>query len=134
MVAPGPPFGLDSELPEENGEGMTGVKSEPPELIVFDCDGVLVDSEPIANRVMAEAITALGWSLSAADCIARFKGHHLDTVIAEVAERLGRPVPEDWLPRLRADTAAAFERELEPVPGAALFHDVTELPGLLGLT
>ena len=88
-----------------------------PELIIFDCDGVLVDSEPIANRIMAEAVTALGWPLSAADCIARFKGHHLDTVIAAVEARLGRPVPEDWVANLRAATGAAFERELQPVPG-----------------
>ncbi len=51
---------------------MTEATAARPELVVFDCDGVLVDSEPIANRVMAEAISALGWSLSTADCIARF--------------------------------------------------------------
>ncbi len=88
-----------------------------PELIVFDCDGVLVDSEPIANRIMAEAITALGWPLSTADSMARFKGHHFDTIIAAVEDRLGRPLAVDWLPALRAATDAAFERELEPVPG-----------------
>ncbi len=97
---------------------MVNAVSLRPELVVFDCDGVLVDSEPIANRIMAEAITALGWSLSTADCIARFKGHHLDTMIAVVEGRLGRPVPGDWVANLRAATWAAFERELEPVPGA----------------
>ncbi len=96
---------------------MTEATAARPELVVFDCDGVLVDSEPIANRVMAEAVTALGWPLSAADCIARFKGHHLDTVIAAVEGRLGRPVPGDWVPNLRAATGAAFERELQPIPG-----------------
>ena len=101
-----------------------------PELIVFDCDGVLVDSEPIANRVMAEAIAALGWSLSVADCIARFKGHHFDTVIAAVEARLGRPVPEHWLPDLRAATGAAFERELEAVPGAIEVLDRIAQSGL----
>ena len=45
---------------------MTGRVVERPELIVFDCDGVLVDSEPIANRIMAEAISALGWPLALA--------------------------------------------------------------------
>ncbi len=88
-----------------------------PELIVFDCDGVLVDSEPIANRVMAEAITALGWPLSTADSIARFKGHHFDTILAAIDERLGRPVPADWLSSVRAATNAAFKRELEVMPG-----------------
>ncbi len=100
-----------------------------PELIVFDCDGVLVDSEPIANRVMAEAITALGWPLSTADCMARFKGHHFDTVIAVIEDRLGRRVPKSWLPDLRAATDAAFQRELEPVPGVFKALDAVAASG-----
>ena len=100
-----------------------------PELIVFDCDGVLVDSEPIANRVMAEAITALGWPVTTADCVARFKGHHFDTVIAVIEERLGRPVPADWLSDVRVATNAAFERELEPVPGVVAVLDAVAARG-----
>ncbi len=101
-----------------------------PKLIVFDCDGVLVDSEPIANRVMAEAIAALGWPLSTADCIARFKGHHFDTIIADIEDRLGRPVPADWLPNMRAATDAAFERELQAVPGVVAALDAVADGGL----
>ncbi len=100
-----------------------------PELIVFDCDGVLVDSEPIANRVMAEAVTALGWPLTTEDCIVRFKGHHFDTIIAAVEDRLGRPVPADWLPNVRAATDAAFERGLEPVPGVVAALDAVAASG-----
>ncbi len=109
---------------------MANVGSLRPELVVFDCDGVLVDSEPIANRVMAEAITGLGWPLSTADCTARFKGHHLDTVIAAVEDRLGRPVPEAWLRDLRAATGAAFERELQAVPGVVAALDAVAAGGL----
>jgi HAD superfamily hydrolase (TIGR01509 family) len=101
-----------------------------PELIVFDCDGVLVDSEPIANRVMAEAITALGWPLSTADCLGRFKGHHFDTVIAVIEERLRRPVPADWLRDLRTATDAAFVRELKPVPGVVAILEEIEKRGI----
>jgi HAD superfamily hydrolase (TIGR01509 family) len=108
---------------------MAKTVSLRPELIVFDCDGVLVDSEPIANRVMAKAITALGWPLTTADCIARFKGHHFDTVIAAIEERLGRPVPEDWLSDLRAATDAAFECELKPVPGVIKALDAVAASG-----
>ena len=100
-----------------------------PELIVFDCDGVLVDSEPIANRDMAEAITALGWPMNTADCIARFKGHHFDTIIAAIEDRLGRPPPADWLPDMRARTNAAFERELKPVPGVLKTLDAVAASG-----
>ncbi len=109
---------------------MTEATAARPELVVFDCDGVLVDSEPIANRVMAEAISALGWSLSTADCIARFKGHHFDTIIAVIEDRLGRPVPEDWVANLRAATGAAFERELQPVPGVVAALDALAESGL----
>ncbi len=109
---------------------MTDATAMRPELVVFDCDGVLVDSEPIANRIMAEAITALGWSLSTVDCIARFKGHHFDTVIAAVEARLGRPVPEDWVPNLRAATGAAFERELQRFPGVVEALDALAESGL----
>ncbi len=108
---------------------MANAASWRPELIVFDCDGVLVDSEIICNRVMAEAITALGWPLSTADCIARFKGHHFDTIIAAVEERLGRSVSADWLPDLRAATDAAFERELETVPGVIAALDAVAESG-----
>ncbi len=99
---------------------MANAGSIRPESVAFDCDGVLVDSEPIANRVMAEAIAGLGWPLSTADCIAQFKGHHFDTLIAAVEDRLGRPVPEEGQPELRA-------------AGARRFRDMGELPGLIGL-
>ena len=108
---------------------MTEATAARPELIIFDCDGVLVDSEPIANRVMAEAVTALGWPLTTQDCIVRFKGHHFDTVIAVVEARLGRPVPADWVPDLRAATAAAFERELRLVPGVVAVLDAVAASG-----
>ncbi len=109
---------------------MANVGSLRAELIVFDCDGVLVDSEPIANRVMAGAITALGWPLNTAECTAHFKGHHFDTIIAALEDRLGRPVPADWLANVRAATDAAFERELEAVPGVIAALDAVAESGL----
>ncbi len=101
---------------------MTDEYVARPELIVFDCDGVLVDSEPIANRVMAEAVTALGWPLTAEDCIVRFKGHHLDTVIAARAAGMN----------VLAFAPAGDGADLA-VAGARRFRDMAELPGLLGL-
>jgi HAD superfamily hydrolase (TIGR01509 family) len=78
---------------------------------------------------MAEAITALGWRLATAECIARFKGHHFDTVIAVIEDRVGRPVPADWLSGLRAATDAAFVRELKPVPGVLKALDAVAASG-----
>ncbi len=108
---------------------MTEATAARPELIIFDCDGVLVDSEPIANRVMAEAVTALGWPLTTEDCIVRFKGHHFDTVVAVIEDRLGRPVPGDWVPNLRVATGTAFERELQLVAGVVKVLDVVAASG-----
>lgn len=92
-------------------------RQEPPELIIFDCDGVLVDSETIANAVMADEITALGWAVTTDYCLKHFKGSHLDTVIATIEEKTGRSLPENWLPELRARTDVVFRKDLEPVPG-----------------
>ncbi len=90
---------------------------EPPELIIFDCDGVLVDSETIANAVMADEITALGWAVTTDYCLEHFKGSHLDTVMATIESKIGRSLPENWLPDLRARTDVAFRKDLQPVPG-----------------
>ncbi len=62
---------------------MTEATAARPELVVFDCDGVLVDSEPIANRVMAEAISALGEP--AAD---RRREHEADRIAAGAAQHV----------------------------------------------
>lgn len=66
-------------------------------LIIFDCDGVLVDSEPIANAVMADALTAQGWPMTGEESIARFKGGHMHQVHAALEAELGRSVSRDWI-------------------------------------
>lgn len=89
-----------------------------PALVIFDCDGVLVDSEVIANRVMAEAITASGIPISTEECLARFVGGSLQRVVDTVEEWLGTPLPPGWKEDFEARRNAAFRRELKPVPGA----------------
>ena len=101
-----------------------------PALIIFDCDGVLVDSEAIANAVMAEEITALGWPVSTAYCLENFKGSHLDTVMEVIEAKIGRALPDDWLPNLRTKSDLAFRAELQPVPGV---HEVLDRLSELGL-
>lgn len=66
-------------------------------LVIFDCDGVLVDSEPLANTVMAKALTAQGWPMTGADSVARFKGGHMHQVHAALEAHLGRAVSRDWI-------------------------------------
>src|SRR4051812_47041485 len=86
-------------------------------LVIFDCDGVLVDSEPIAARLTAEAVSELGWPMSAELAKAEFLGDTFSNIIRRIQEKLGREVPADWPARSQANLLAAFERELRPVHG-----------------
>ncbi len=86
-------------------------------LVIFDCDGVLVDSEPIAARLTAEAVSELGWSMTAADAKAEFLGDTHANIVRRVEERIGRSVPADWPARSQARLFQALEREVQPVSG-----------------
>lgn len=87
-------------------------------LVIFDCDGVLVDSEPISTRVLAESIADLGVPITPEEVDRAFKGQTLGVIQSAVEGKLGEPVPEDWLESFDDRRAAAFAEELEPIPGA----------------
>lgn len=89
------------------------------ELVIFDCDGVLVDSEPISNRVLAQAITEAGLPLSTEESMELFMGRRWEDSLARIEERLGRPLPAGFSDSYRARRDAALAAELEPVAGAA---------------
>jgi HAD superfamily hydrolase (TIGR01509 family) len=90
-----------------------------PELVIFDCDGVLVDSEVISAHVLAAMLTAEGLAMDAKQARAEFQGLLLADVGTRAEARLGRRLPDDWLARFERDRAAVFQRELRPVAGAA---------------
>ena len=87
------------------------------ELIIFDNDGVLVDSEPVANQVLASLLTEYGFRCTPEESIATFMGYSMPQVRAMVEERLGRPVPADLEARYIAQLFPTFERSLRPIPG-----------------
>jgi HAD superfamily hydrolase (TIGR01509 family) len=89
------------------------------QLIIFDCDGVLVDSEVISNDVLARSLTAEGLPTTLAEARRDYQGLLLADVVFRAQAKLGRALPEDWLQRYERDRAEAFHRELRPVPGAA---------------
>jgi HAD superfamily hydrolase (TIGR01509 family) len=89
------------------------------ELVIFDCDGVLVDSEWISNRVMAEAITDAGLPTTTEDCMRLFMGRRWEDSLGMIEGRLGRPLPADFTETYRARRDAALAAELEPVAGVA---------------
>jgi HAD superfamily hydrolase (TIGR01509 family) len=91
-------------------------------LTIFDCDGVLVDSEPVANRVMVEMLREIGFEITLADCMARFVGKSMKTVQAEVVADAGAIFPPGWPEAIRARTIETLQRErIKPIPG---IHDV----------
>ena len=90
----------------------------PIELVIFDCDGVLVDSERLAVRVEARLLTDLGWPITEAEVLDRFVGRSDADMLAEIEATLGRAVP-DWTERYQHDLHAAFHDELVAVPGVA---------------
>ncbi|MEO6627578.1 MAG: HAD family hydrolase [Aquihabitans sp.] len=97
------------------------------DLVIFDCDGVLVDSERLAVRVEAKLITELGWPLTECEVLDRFVGRSDQYMRGEIEQTLGRPIPhwqEDYETRLHA----AFRSELVPVPGIVGALDLIDLP------
>jgi HAD superfamily hydrolase (TIGR01509 family) len=89
------------------------------QLVIFDCDGVLVDSEVISNRVLAAMLTEQGLPRTLPQARCEYQGLLLADVKARAEAKLGRSLPPDWLARYEEVRADAFRRELTPVAGAA---------------
>ncbi|MGW1728758.1 HAD family hydrolase [Streptomyces sp. NPDC002306] len=87
------------------------------DLVIFDNDGVLVDSEPISNRLLAAYLTEIGHPTSYEDSIRDYMGSAMHRVHDLIQERTGRRLPTDFDDVFHARVFAAFERELKPVPG-----------------
>ncbi|HEX2128839.1 MAG TPA: HAD family hydrolase [Solirubrobacterales bacterium] len=89
------------------------------ELVIFDNDGVLVDSELISNRVMAAAISEVGVPTTVEDSMREFMGRRWEDSLAIVEGKLGRALPQDFSTRYRERRDAALAAELRPVDGVA---------------
>ena len=94
-----------------------------PSLVIFDCDGVLVDSERLSVRIEVQLLGEMGWPVTEAEVLERFVGRSDEHMVAAIEAQLGRPVPE-FLPTYRERLFHAFDRELAPVEGVvgALDH------------
>jgi HAD superfamily hydrolase (TIGR01509 family) len=86
-------------------------------LLIFDCDGVLVDSERLSHGVLQQMLAELGVTLSHDATVERFIGTSLPTCVARVGELLGRAPPQDFVACFGQRTRAAFEAGLLAVPG-----------------
>ncbi len=89
-----------------------------PELIIFDCDGVLIDSETVAARVVAAELTALGWAMTPEEALERFTGMAIHDMRPLVAARAGRDPGPGWSAAVAARLVAALREEAQTIPGA----------------
>src|SRR5690349_15438156 len=87
------------------------------DAIVFDCDGILIDSEPIYNRVMQEMVNGLGLPMTLEQTKDVFVGRAMPTCLQLIRDRLGGPEPEDFSDRFHENAVTAFEKELVAVGG-----------------
>lgn len=85
--------------------------------VIFDCDGVLVDSETLGNRVLAEMITDIGFPLSPEQAVQQFKGGKLADCLAVVEDQMGQKLPDDFASQVRAQMAVVFQQDLQPIAG-----------------
>ncbi|MFN6501353.1 MAG: HAD family hydrolase [Nostoc sp. DedQUE01] len=98
------------------------------ELVIFDCDGVLVDSETLGNRILVEFVAEFGLVLELQEAILLFKGCKMADCVAVIEQRLGKKLPQDFVTQFRACTAEVFERELLPINGIEAALDKINLP------
>ncbi|MBB5446727.1 MULTISPECIES: HAD family phosphatase [unclassified Paraburkholderia] len=90
----------------------------PFDAVLFDCDGVLVDSEPITNRVLTEMLGELGWYLSVEETMRIFVGKTVRDEAALIEARTGFAITAEWLAQFRARRNVALDHELRAIDGA----------------
>ena len=86
------------------------------EAVLFDCDGVLVDSEPLTNGVLRDMLAAQGWEMTTAECMRFFVGKAVMDEVAAIEARTGRPVTDAWMAEFRTRRNQTLQDQLEAVP------------------
>ena len=99
------------------------------DLVIFDCDGVLVDSEFVANAVVAENLSRHGLNMSVQESMATFMGNSM-VAVRDKACALGADLPEDWIATLYAEMYAALRQGVEVIAGIPALLDRLEAAGI----
>lgn len=108
---------------------LTG-RSAQLRLVIFDCDGVLVDSEGIANRIISRELTAIGWPMSPQEADRLFLGMTLPDMTPLIEAHTGRVVPEGWRQHIRAAFIDVLGDEVTAIAGAVEALDGVTALGL----
>jgi HAD superfamily hydrolase (TIGR01509 family) len=102
----------------------------PLALVIFDCDGVLIDSEALCDRVISADLTRQGWALSPADCHRLFLGLTFPDIQVAAEAHLRRPLGSDWVDQIVRRVTEVMAAEADPVPGAREALEATTALGL----
>ncbi|WP_372803128.1 HAD family hydrolase [Paracoccus seriniphilus] len=99
-----------------------------PELVIFDCDGVIADSEVLSALVLIEQLAEIGIPVTFADVRRDFLGRSFPTVAQTIRDGFGTPLPDDFEARYRATLLERFEKDLVPTPGLRDLLERIDLP------
>jgi HAD superfamily hydrolase (TIGR01509 family) len=97
-------------------------------LVIFDCDGVLVDSEVITNRVFTSMLNEMGIAVTMEQVFEQFVGKSMSQCLQIIAKLLGREVPENFVQQYHLRTAVALKSDLKPVSGVEAMLENIQLP------
>ncbi len=98
------------------------------DLIIFDCDGVLIDSETLVCRLVSEVLTELGYPITLDGVIERFAGRPQREMVADIEAHWGRCLPDSFFSECKRRTAEAYRTELRAIPGVGQVVDAIDIP------
>ncbi|MGH3742195.1 MAG: HAD family hydrolase, partial [Micromonosporaceae bacterium] len=101
-----------------------------PAAVVFDCDGVLVDSEPLSNTILAQILTEEGLPTTFDDSVRLYLGRSNADALVDIQRALGRPLRTDVISEYKRRVAEAFRQQLRPVPGVTELLDELTTAGI----
>src|SRR3546814_3069360 len=111
-----------------SSDGVKLVVETAQPLVIFDCDGVLVDSEPLSVKVLVEQLNRKGVAIDETQAYARFLGRSLSTVAQILHDDYDHSIDAAFLDDLRHQLYDRFRRELQPVAGIAEALDELKCP------
>jgi len=103
---------------------------QPPGLVIFDCDGVLVDTEGPSNRILTRALQREGLDVDLQTVVRDNVGRSMASVRVWAEDLLGRALPPSFIDDVQAETFEAFRAGLEPIPGVGRAIDAVQASGM----